>query len=246
MNSIIVIVVIAAIVLFAVYKIKENKEYKESKRKEDEAWEKECQERKKNGEPSVCTKLPGGAANPEEGEPVDIGVDGKSYACAKLYSDSMVINNYRDTAYDFEHKKYECSPVFCMLAYEYHIADYVKRLTGANPMHIVDIRTGLNCIFDLAESYAYPVAVNDDLTQADYYTIRRLKDRKRAMEGNGYYKNAYDFPIDTDKALSYFELLELLRIKCTDKLSEIGNYYTFILSRAWMQTAHLVPQVLEG
>lgn len=238
MLKLIIIVIIVAVIFF---KVKENKEFKEYQEKKQAEYEEKCRERKKNGEPSICEALPGGIE--DNTNQTVTGPDGKLYPDTDFYDLLVIKHNFSESYDDY---KYEFSPVFCMLASERYIAEFVRDLRSDRAMLSMDIETGIACIFELAENYAYPVPVDNDLTQAEYYTIRYLKDRHRAMEGNGYYKNAYGFPVNMEKALYYYELPEQFRVNFTEKISQIGNSYVFLMVKCWMQTAHIYSSGMQG
>ena len=232
----IILVVLVVIALVIVYKVKENKDFKEAQQKKEEEWQRKVKERKKNGEPSVSEELPLGIEYASKGTVT--GANGKDYPYSTAYYGTVALHNLSDGE-DEEHKQYEYDPAFCMLASEYYITQYLEELGKFDQMNKTTVEYGIKCIYELAESYAYPVPANNDLTHAAYYTARRLADRKRAMEGNGYYKNAYDFPIDFQKALTYYELPETLRVKYEAHLSQVGPGCVARMVKCWLQTAHI-------
>ena len=236
----IVIIGAVIVVLMIVQNAKTNKEINEKLRQEKEQREQDIRERKKDGEPKVSQALPSGAEAVEERL---TGADGKEYPDPRLFADTIVLANFGNMEHHLK-DKYEYNPVYGMLAMEQYIKEYVERLGRSAEMHPNDQNRGIACIYELAENYAYPVAAKDDMTRADHYTLRRLEDRKRAMEGNGYYKNAYDFPVNYRKALEYYDLAEAVRK--TNRVRQIDMDHAVIIARCWMQSAHIYSVGPEG
>ncbi len=229
-------IVVIAIAAFIIYKVKEEKDFQKYLKEKEDTRAKQWAERKKNGEPSVCTNMP----VPSDAKLPVTGPDGKKYPGEEYYFSTVVIDNYSSLSEKDEEKKYEYDPVYCMLVYEHWIRnDYLADLKRGRQMHPTDIANGISCMYDLAESYAYPVAADNDLTQADGYTIRRLKDRERAMKGNGYYKNAYGFPINAKKALEFYQMPEMVRTRYENYFAQCADKSVSDIGRSWMKMAHL-------
>ncbi len=241
MTTFIIIIAVAAVILYAVYRMKSEKEYKESKAQKEEAYAQACAARKKDGEPSVCEALPFARTAPFVDKTV-MGPDGKEYPYSTEYSTVYYNKTASDnlSSLDLDHKKYEYSPVYGMLASEHYIGKFMEKLEKYSEIHPQDVRDGLTCIYELAENYAYSDIDGNDLTQAEHYTIRRLQDRKRALEGNGYYKNAYGFPSNGEKALEYYELAFALSQKYPHHFKEIDTSGTATITKCWLQQAHLL------
>ena len=226
------ILIVLAIIAFIIYKIKDSRETKAYLEEKERKYKEACAARKAGGEPSVSEALPAGLSRSEE---TVTGPNGKEYPYSTAYYDHIALYNYTDSS----EEQYEYDPVLSILAAEYYVEDFIKRLKQGPALHEVDIRTRLKCIYDLGESYAYPEIKNNDLVMAEHYTVRRLKDRKRALEGNGYYKNAYGFPVDEKKAMEYYELPYVLSQKFSDQLSVMGNEGTATITKCWLQQAIL-------
>lgn len=235
---IVLILLIAAVLIFL--KIKKDKAEEARFEQEKARREQEIAERKKDGEPKICTKMP---LLEGKGKTVT-GPDGKSYPKAVLeknYS-GVIYNFFQEDAEDVLHKKYETSPLFCMAAMEYYVNtyyyggfDYLKPEVFTKKY----VEEGIYCIHEVAENYAYSALQDNDLIQAEHYLVRRMADRKRAMEGNGYYKNVYDIPVNMDKALIFYGEPDRLREKYTNYLSVIGTDCTITMVKCWLQTAHI-------
>lgn len=235
---IVLIIVIVAVLIFL--KIKKDKAADARFAQEEAAWEQQVTERKKDGEPKVCTKMPSLDA---KGKTVT-GPDGKSYPKAVLEKNyfSVIYDFFRNDAEDYAHTKYECSPLFCMVAMEYYILEYFYgSFDWGKPETLTKeyVEKGMSCIYEVAENYAYPAMQDNDMIQAQHYLVRRMADRKRAMDGNGYYKNVYDIPVNLDKALSFYRMPDKLREKYTDYVGQVGKDCVIIMVKCWLQTAHI-------
>lgn len=233
------VVIVVAIVL----KSKSDRaKHDEWLRQEKERLEQVYRERKKDGEPKVTEALPSGAEAVEERL---VGADGKEYPDPRIFASTIVLANFSTNDHDLEdlRKKYEYSPVFCMLASEHYIRRYMKDLKE-RPLLDVDQNRGIACIYELAENYAYSAPAEDDLVQADHYMIRRLEDRKRAMEGNGYYKNAYGFPANYRKAAEYYDLADA--VYKTGRIGQIDMKHAVLLAKCWLQSAHIHSATAKG
>lgn len=236
----IIIVGVVIVVLMIVQNAKTNKEVNEKLRQEKEQREQAIRERKKDGEPKVTEALPSGAEAVEEHL---MGADGREYPDPRLFADTVVLANFGTMEYQLK-DKYEYSPVYCMLASEYYIKKYAERLGQPVEMHTTDQNRGIACIYELAENYAYSAPAEDDLVQADHYMTRRLEDRKRAMEGNGYYKNAYGFPANYGKAAEYYDLADA--VYKTGRIGQIDMKHAVLIAKCWMQSAHIYSATAKG
>lgn len=235
----VVVVVVVAVVLFFVWKSKRDKADMERWQARKAAREQEIAERKKDGEPQVCKKMP--SFDPAAKGKMIVGPDGKNYP-KKMVNDNYFMALYRSLANYEGDDKYETSPLFVMMSMEYHVREtYLSGFANLKPKDLDKdyVERGLECCYEVAENYAYSSMADDDMTQAEHYTIRRLEDRKRAMEGNGYYKNVYEISRDPEKALWFYEKPEYIRGKYTEYFDQCDVRFVHMTSRCWMQTAHI-------
>lgn len=237
-----IIIIAALVVLFIIYKVKKDKADLEKYRQHKADRERALEERKKSGEPQVCMNMPSFDSS-GKGKMIE-GPDGKKYPKKVVEDNSFNAIYYffiKDEE-DYAHKKYEISPLFCMIAMEHYVREnYISGFTWMKPKDLDKdyVEKGFNCIYEVAENYAYSSMAADDLTQAEHYTLRRLQDRKRALQGNGYYKNVYEIARDPQKALWFYEKPEYIRSKYTEYFNQMDVSYVFMSSRCRMQAAHI-------
>lgn len=235
---IVIILVLVGVLVFL--KMKKDRAADARFLQEETAWEQQVAARKKDGEPKVCTKMP---SLEGKGKTV-IGPDGKNYPKTVLEKNyyGVIRDFFREDAEDYAHAKYECSPLFCMAAMEYYILEYFYgSFDWGKPETLTReyVEKGISCIYEVAENYAYPAMQNNDMIQAQHYLVRRTADKKRAMEGNGYYKNVYEIPVNMDKALNFYRMPEKLREKYTDYVGQAGKDCVITMVKCWLQTAHI-------
>ena len=117
---IVIILVLVGVLVFL--KMKKDRAADARFLQEETAWEQQVAARKKDGEPKVCTKMP---SLEGKGKTV-IGPDGKNYPKTVLEKNyyGVIRDFFREDAEDYAHAKYECSPLFCMVAMEYYILEY--------------------------------------------------------------------------------------------------------------------------
>lgn len=235
---IVIILVLVGVLVFL--KMKKDRAADARFLQEETAWEQQVAARKKDGEPKVCTKMP---SLEGKGKTV-IGPDGKNYPKTVLEKNyyGVIRDFFREDAEDYAHAKYECSPLFCMAAMEYYILEYFYgSFDWGKPETLTReyVEKGISCIYEVAENYAYPAMQDNDMIQAQHYSVRRTADKTRAMAGNGYYKNVYEIPVNMDKALNFYRMPEKLREKYPDYVGQAGKDCVITMVKCWLQTAHI-------
>ena len=171
------------------------------------------------GEPVECTAVPSLESSQAE---TAVGPNGKTYQIP------------RRSEYDYFLGCWD--PVFRLLTAEHYAErmyqDFIKYRIADS-----DTRALVNCILFAAESYAYGTADPSDLYQSERALIRRIEDRARALEDDGYLHNAY-VPVDMDKAIHYYKLLENM-MSHQDKIGDLGDATIYRMMRAWAELGHL-------
>ena len=218
--------IILLILLVIVWKVvggKKRKEKAELRAKQEaEAAARKKAEREARlvkGEPVECTAVPSLESSQAE---TAVGPNGKTYQIP------------RRSEYDYFLGCWD--PVFRLLTAEHYAErmyqDFIKYRIADS-----DTRALVNCILFAAESYAYGTADPSDLYQSERALIRRIEDRARALEDDGYLHNAY-VPVDMDKAIHYYKLLENM-MSHQDKIGELGDATIYRMMRAWAELGHL-------
>lgn len=240
-------IIILAVIAFIVYQLIQHKKDKEREREKAEERAKIIAERKKGGNPITSTALPEGAAAYAEykGDAALLGADGKEYPNSNVHLDQVAIANLYDRGKQ-DSDQFEYSPFYGMLALEYYVKEIEERIQKYGEVHETDADCSFKAFYELGESYYYPLPGNDDLLHYMHYEARFKKDWLRAMQGNGYYKNAYDFPIDASKALQWFELSDAWFAKYREKVIGKGEATAIKMAFCKLQAAHILSAGLYG
>lgn len=174
-----------------------------------------------NGEPVECSQVP-------EKESVDtqvVGPNGKTY--------------YVPYSNKYEKFMGHWDPIYRLLVAEDFAEHYYQSfLDGRTAFYPTNKRQMVDCIIFAAESYAYGTAGNTDLYQSERSLLRRLEDRAHALEDDGYLLNPV-VPVDIDKAIHYYSMLDDLMMNHRDRLSDVGNNTMYQMMRAWAELGHL-------
>lgn len=240
------ILIIIAVIAFIIYQIIQHKKDKERERQRAEERAKIIAERKKGGNPTFSTALPDGAAEYAEykGTGMLVGADGKEYPNSALHLDHVAVCNL--SGYEWDTERFEYSPIYGMLALEYHTKDFEERLQKYDALHETDVDNAFQGIYELGESYYYPTPGNDDLLHYMHYEVRYRKDWLRAMQGNGYYQNAYEFPVNASKALQWYEMSDAWYAKYREKVIGKGEATAIKMALCKLQAAHILSAGLYG
>jgi len=216
-------IIILLVVLFVAWKVISGKKKKEraaewARRLEEKRAEREA--RLVNGEPVECSELPSldGVATEKM-----TGPNGKTYQIPQ------------EKEYDFFEGAWD--PVFRLLTAE-HFAQRMYQDFLKYRMVEWDIRKMVDCIIFAAESYAYGTVSRTDLYQSERAMIRRMEDRARALGDDGYLHNPV-VPLDVDKAISYYKMLDNMMMNCQDKLGELKEATLYRMMYAWAELGHL-------
>lgn len=238
-------IIIIAVVAFVLFQVTKHKKEKALEQQKAEERARIYAERKKSGNPSVSATVPNGAAAYAErqGTGTIVGADGKEYPNSSYDLGHVAIHNLSTCSDD---EQYEYSPVFGMLALEYYLREFEGRLRKNEVLNENDVDNAFQGIYELAENYYYPAAGNDDLTHFLHYEVRYKKDWLRAMNGNGYYKNAYNIPLDASKALEWYELSDAWLAKYGNKVVGRGGPTVIKMARCKLQAAHILSAGLYG
>jgi len=218
-----IIIIISLVVLFVAWKVIGGKRAAQREAEEREAAARKKAQREArlvNGEPVACPDLP-----PLDNTATEemTGPNGKTYRIPK---DS----------------EYECllggwDPVFRLLASEH----YAQRMYQDFLRYSMDewsIRSMVDCIFFAAECYAYGTVSQTDLYQSERAMLRRREDRARALKDDGYLRSPV-VPLDAEKAISYYKMLDNMLMNCQEKLKVLNDATLFRMMGAWAELGHL-------
>ena len=238
-------IIIIAVVAFVLFQVTKHKKEKALEQQKAEERAKIYAERKKNGNPSVSAAVPKGAAAYAErkGTGTIVGVDGKEYPNSSYDLEHVAIHNLSTCSDD---EQYEYSPVYGMLALEYYLRKFEGRLRKNDILNEIDVDNAFKGIYELGENYYYPCAGSDDLTHFTHYEVRYKNDWLRAMNGNGYFQNTYNTPLDVSKALEWYELSDAWFSQYGEKVVGRGEPTAIKMARCKLQAAHILSAGLYG
>lgn len=238
--------IILAVIAFIVYQLIQHKKDKERERQKAEERAKIIAERKKGENPISSEQLPDGAADYAEykEDGTLVGADGKEYPNSSVHLNRVALANLYDHGLDTD--RFEYSPFYGMLALEYYTKSFVERLQKYGEVNDVDADKAFKALYELGESYYYALPGNDDLLHYMHYEVRFRKDWLRAMQGNGYYANAYDFPVDASKALQWYEMADAWYAKYREKVIGKGEATAIKIAFCKLQAAHILSAGLYG
>ena len=174
-----------------------------------------------DGEPVECTEVP----EKESCDTAVTGPNGKTYYAP----------------YSNKYKKFlgHWDPVYRLVAAEdYAQSRYESFVKGNTAFYPSTKRELVDCIVFAAESYAYGTAGTTDLYQSERSLLRRLEDRAHALQDDGYLLNPV-VPMDVEKAIRYYKMLDDMLLNHQDRLADIGDSHLYTMMRAWAELGHL-------